>query len=119
MQKNYDNLIQGNSKTINLKFVNRKTGTVIDITDYIIYTTIKVNLSMSDAEATGVNGVKKDITPLNPDSGECSFTLAYEDTIQLEGKYYYDITYKAPTGDRKTMLMGTMMFNKSATQRNT
>lgn len=116
MQKNFD-LIQGNSKTINLKFVNNKTGVAIDITGYTIFVTVKQSLDMSDDEATGPNGVKKDITPTNPTIGECSFTLSYSDTIELEGKYFYDITYESPSADRKTILSGVMIFNKSATQR--
>jgi hypothetical protein len=115
MQKNYEGLVRGNSYTYNFKFSTLSSGLPIDITNYKIYFTLKAREDMTDEEAV----ISKDITPTAPTDGIVSFTLSNTDTASLSGRYYYDITFQSPVGVRKTMLIGTMTYDKSITIRTT
>ena len=112
MEKDYS-LIQGQSKTWNLKFTIN--GTAIDITGYMIFATVKSRIDMSDADAE----VKKDITPSNPATGECSVTFTATDTANLKGQYYYDIKFVTSSGLSQYIYIGKLTFDKCVSIRTT
>lgn len=116
MEKNYDDMVSGNSKAIQLIFKDPSTGNRIDITGYKIFMTIKKRIDMEDTDE-GV--VAKTLDPTDPTNGIADVVISFADTEDLEGKYYYDITYLSPEGDRKTPLIGTMSFIKNVTKRTT
>ena len=116
MQKNLE-LIQGNSYNFNIKFVDGKAGDPVDITTYTILLSIKKTPDIPDEEATGENGTIKDVIPTTPTEGICQFTLSIAETNNFTGKYYYDISFITSPNIKKTLLIGTMNFEKAITRR--
>lgn len=107
-------LIRGDDQVFTLIF--KEGGGVKDITGWTIFFTLKKNQDDSDDDAV----IQKDITShTDPTQGETEFSLANAETDPLQGIYYYDVQYKDTSTPEniKTVMIGTMSFEKDVTRR--
>ncbi|HNX02179.1 MAG TPA: BppU family phage baseplate upper protein [Candidatus Cloacimonas sp.] len=98
------------------KLVIKEDGTATDITDWTIFFTVKKNRNDSDDVAL----IKKDIgndEHTDASKGETRIALLPEETIALNGKYYYDIQVKKDDGVIITPIVSTITFQEDVTQR--
>ena len=99
----------------NLEFKDENSD-VIDITNWVIYFTIKSNKSDSDDNAV----IKKDITShTDAVNGETRISMTASETYDLSGSYYYDIQYVKPDGTVKTIISDKIKFETDITRRTT
>ena len=102
------------SKLYELRFT--KSGGRIDITDWIVFFTMKNNMSDPDAQAV----ISKTIKEFdNPSSGIATVSLTADDTDITPKSYYYDITVQddeVPT-NRIVVVRGRITIEKTTTLR--
>lgn len=109
--------VRGNTKTLNLVF--KEDDAVIDITNYIVFFTLKEKITDTDDQAV----FKKNVGPgqddehNNPTQGQTMIILERADTENLEGKYHYDIKYKKTDGTVITFMIGEFVFQPRVTIR--
>lgn len=116
----YTDLIikQGNTHNIYLEFVN-EDDVAIDITDFVIFFTVKNNATESDIEAA----IKKDITEHESAAGGISKIVIeptdtdIESGTDLLGNYIYDVKIKDADENIFTVVEGTITIAKGITQR--
>lgn len=105
-------IFRGDTHTIPLKFT--QDGANVNITDWIIFFTIKKNADNTDENAD----LKKDITThANPTQGETEILLTSSETEKLCGTYDFDIQYKDESDNIKTVIKGKIAFDKDVTRR--
>lgn len=100
-------IYEGDSDTLNLTIGDGST----DITNYIVYFTVKADIDDADAAAI----INKDITThSNPTIGETKIPILPVDTAgQSPGDYVYDIRYDDGTGAIFTILNGTFKITQA------
>ena len=105
-------LIRGDDQVFALKF--KQGGVAKDITGWTIFFTLKRDKDDSDDDAI----IEKTVTThTNPTQGETEFSITDTETDSLQGIYYYDVQYKDTTPNIKTVMIGTMSFEKDVTRR--
>lgn len=104
-------IFQNTTKVYEL--IIKKLGMTIDITDWIIYFTVKKNMNDKDNDAK----IKKDITDhADPTNGKTLIELTTSDT-NLIGSHLYDIKYKDDSGNVGIICNGRIKFIKPVTTR--
>jgi len=104
---------RGDTSVLTLTF-KKADGTAQPITGWTVFLTLKTNKLDPDANAL----VSKTITShADPTNGITIITIAASETINLLGKYFYDIQYKTDLGVIKTVLDGTYQFLEDVTKR--
>jgi len=83
-------IFKGSSKTYEL--IVKRDGTIEDITDWVIYFTIKENMGDSDANAKLTKSVTSHTDAL---AGTTEIELTSSNTDIAVGNYYYSIDYKS------------------------
>ena len=114
-------VVKNDTKTWKLT-VTDADGTAIDISGYLVFFTVKQNLSDEDVNAIIKQNV---VCPSDADSiaGICRIALTSTDTNVAIGTYYYDIKMQKNSGGtivwRKTIATGKFRVNLTATKRTT
>jgi hypothetical protein len=104
---------RGDTKTYTLTF-KKDDGTLIDITGYTIFFTVKTKIDDVDNDAV----IKKTITThSNPTQGETKIELSSTDTNQEAKSYVFDIQIKTNLTEIITILEGMITITKDVTQR--
>ena len=111
-------IARNTKKTYKLTVVD--SGTLVDISDWEFYFTVKTNFEDVDNSAV----IKKDIGDMsgadlahsNPVAGETAIVLTQDDTNRV-GNYYYDIKYIDEDGASEIIYMGRITFIDAVTKR--
>lgn len=105
------------SKVFELQF--KKNGQPIDITEWVVYFTVKSAMKDTDDEAV----IEKDIgdesgatSHSDPTNGKTLIELSATDT-NLEGNYYYDVKYKDDSDNVGILFQGRIKFTRTVTTR--
>lgn len=104
----------GNTLIFNLAF-KKEDGDPQPITDWKIFFTAKLSKDLVD-DASGVVAKTATITD-DGTEGLATVELSKEETTELSGVYFYDITYLDNDGNKKLVVEGKIFFRKVATQR--
>jgi hypothetical protein len=107
-------LIQKTTKTYQLQF--KQDGAYVDITDWIVFFTVKVNMVDPDVSAV----ISKTITThTDPTNGETEIVLSSTDTNQSPKSYFYDIKVKDDSSPSNifVVLTGRLTIERIVTQR--
>lgn len=99
------------TKSYKLTFTDN--GTVIDITGWTIYLTVKEKITDTDDDAK----ITKDVTThSDPTNGITYITLTTTDSDRL-GSLYYDVKFKDDDDNIGILFYGRMTFKKPVTLR--
>ena len=111
---NLEPLYSGDTRDYYLTFTDAN-GDAIDITDWKVYFTMKLNYADSD----DVAAVKKDSTShTDPENGKTKINLNNGDTGGLiAGNYFYDVQVKKDNGDILTVMSGMIEILTDITRR--
>jgi hypothetical protein len=91
-------IVRGDSISYNVNFTY-DSGSAVNITNYIIFFTVKKSFQDNDSSAL----ISKTISNhINPTGGETIISLNTTDTEISPGKYVYDIQYKNDSNNIKT-----------------
>jgi hypothetical protein len=112
MSTNYSKF-RGDDVTLNLTFEKDSSGVAIDITNYVIYFSLKRN--KYDTTAALSKTVTSHTAPL---LGQTQIALTNAETAALNGSYYYDMAYitNITGGTKKTVDAGAFTFKEDITQ---
>ncbi len=104
---------RGDDFSRSLSFTNT-AGTAIDITDWIIFFTVKKNQEDLDDAAV----ISKDISVhTNAAAGLSALTLDDDDTDISPNDYWYDIQIKKATGEIRTITKDKFIVHTDITRR--
>ncbi len=104
---------RGDDFSRSLSFTNA-AGAAIDITDWIIFFTVKKNQEDLDTAAV----ISKDITVhTNAAAGLSALTLTDVDTNISPDDYWYDIQIKKDTGEITTLMVDKFIVHTDITRR--
>jgi len=104
---------EGDTFTLTMERL-KDNGNAYDITNWTFWFTVKSD--PSDADADAVAGPKKNTTHTDPTNGITDFELSESETEDLQRRYVYDVQQKRPNGKIKTILTGTIYFEKDVTE---
>ena len=97
---------RGDSKTLKFNFTDGNNAE-INITDWIVYFTVKKNTDDADNDAVIHKQVSTHYDALH---GHTVVVLTPADTNELTGTYHYDIQFKKPDGTVKTLVKDKIEF---------
>lgn len=102
-------IYRGDDKTWQVQFKDA-LEVAIDITGWSVYFTVKEKDSDTDINAK----ITKTITShVDPTGGKTDIILVPADTQSLKGNFYYDIRVKKDSGEKITVLTGTLEVLKN------
>jgi len=95
-------------------------GDAIDITNYLVFMTVKRKSTDLDADAilSTTNGIGKDTEHYQPTLGKTILNLSNTITaLAPVGSFYYDIQFKNSNGKVKTLISGNLKIKSDITLR--
>lgn len=111
-------VIRGDDDTIGVTFTD-STGTVIDITGYTVFFTVKNTVDL-DRINDDCALIQKTVTSHpDPTNGETTISLTKTDTDLAEGTYSYDLQVKNIAGSISTVVPGDFIVITDVTRRTT
>lgn len=112
--KTITNVIRGDTRTINLTFLEADGSTPIDLTGGTVYFT--VNASDDPSDDTGASIQKTATSFTNATEGEHTFTLTHSDTNIDPGSYWYDAQFKDSVGSYLSSYRGKFIVQSDITR---
>jgi hypothetical protein len=106
-------LTRGDSQTYTITF-KKKDGTVWDITNWVVFFTLKTNYNLPDSAAS----LQKIVTTFTaPSTGVAVISLLPQDTINLEpGEYDFDIYVRTAANESYTVVKGKFNIEYDVTR---
>jgi hypothetical protein len=112
-EENLNPVTSGDDVIYNLEFSD-DTDSPIDISGWTVYLTVKEDHDDSDEDAL----VNTDVTNHDaPTEGKTSVKITQSETEDLHGAKVYDIQIQKSNGDIRTVLSGSVYFEKDVTER--
>ena len=104
------------TKILELQF--KENGQIVDITEWVVYFTVKDKMKDSDSGALISKdiGYEQAIEHSDPENGKTQIELSTTDT-NLEGNFYYDVKYKDDEDNIGILFKGRIKFTRTVTTR--
>lgn len=112
--KNIANVIRGDTRQINLTFLESDGSTPVNLTGGTVYFT--VNSSSDPSDDTGVAFQKTATSFTDATEGEHTFTLTHADTNITPGTYWYDAQFKDVSGNYLSSYRGKFIIQSDVTR---
>ena len=112
--KTINDVIRGDTRTINLTFLDSDGTTPLDLTGGTVYFT--VNSSSDPSDDTGVAFQKSATSFTHADAGEHTFTLTHADTNITPGTYWYDASFVDSVGNYLSSYRGKFIIQSDVTR---
>lgn len=112
--KTISNVIRGDTRQINLTFLQSDGSTPVDLTGGTVYFT--VNSSSDPSDDTGVAFQKTATSFTDATAGEHTFTLTHSDTDITPATYWYDAQFKDPVGNYLSSYRGKFVVQSDVTR---
>ena len=112
--KTINNVIRGDTRTVNLTFLESDGATPINLTGGTVYFT--VNSSDNPADDTSVAFQKSATSFTNALLGEHTFTLTHTDTNIAPSTYWYDAQFKDSIGNYLSSYRGKFIVQSDVTR---
>ena len=108
------NVIRGDTRTVNLTFLQSDGSTPVNLTGGTAYFT--VNSSSDPADDTGVAFQKTATVFTSATTGQHTFTLTHSDTNIAAGEYWYDAQFVDSTGNYLSSYRGKFIVQSDTTR---
>lgn len=112
--KTIDNVIRGDTRTINVTFLDSDGTTPINLTGGTAYFT--VNTSSDPSNDTGAVIQKTATNFTSATEGEHTFTLTHTDTNITPGTYWYDVQFVDTLGNYLSGYRGKFIVQSDVTR---
>lgn len=112
--KTINNVIRGDTRTVNLTFLETDGSTPINLTGGTVYFT--VNTSSDPADDTSDAFQKTATSFTDATNGQHSFTLTHSDTNITPGTYWYDAQFVDAVGDYTSSYRGKFIVQSDVTR---
>lgn len=112
--KTISNVIRGDTRTVNLTFLESDGSTPINLTGGTVYFT--VNSSSDPSNDTGVAFQKIATNFTSASTGQHTFTLTHTDTNITPGTYWYDAQFVDSQGGYLSSYRGKFVVQSDTTR---
>lgn len=112
--KTIPNVIRGDTRTVNLTFLESDGSTPINLTGGTVYFT--VNTSSDPSDDTGVAFQKSTTSFTSASTGQHTFTLTHTNTNITPGTYWYDAQYVDNSGNYTSSYRGKFIVQSDTTR---
>jgi hypothetical protein len=106
--------IRGDTRTVNLTFLESDGTTPVDLTGGTVYFT--VNISSDPADDTSIAFQKTATSFTDATAGQHTFTLTHSDTNIDPGTYWYDSQFKDAVGNYLSSYRGKFIVQSDVTR---
>lgn len=115
--KTINNVIRGDTRTVNLTFLESDGSTPIDLTGGTVYFTVNTSSDPSDDTEAAFQKTATDATPFtSATTGQHSFTLTHTDTNIDPDTYWYDAQFKDTAGNYLSSYRGRFIIQSDVTR---
>ena len=112
--KTIDNVIRGDTRTINLTFKESDGSTAINLAGGTVY--FSVNSSSDPSSDSSVAFQKTATSFTSASTGKHTFTLTHADTDIAPGTYWYDAQFKDSVGSYLSSYRGKFIIQSDITR---
>ena len=112
--KTIANVIRGDTRTVNLTFLESDGSTPVDLTGGTVYFT--VNTSSDPSDDTGAAIAKTATSFTDATAGQHTFTLTHSDTNIDPDTYWYDAQFKDSVGNYLSSYRGKFIVQSDVTR---
>ena len=112
--KTIANVIRGDTRTVNLTFLESDGSTAIDLTGGTVYFT--VNSSSDPSDDTAVAFQKTATSFTDATHGKHTFTLSHANTNITPGTYWYDAQFVDGSGNYLSSYRGKFIVQSDTTR---
>lgn len=112
--KTISNIIRGDTRTINLTFLESDGSTAIDLTGGTVY--FSVNTSSDPTDDTTVSIQKTTTSFTSATHGQHTFTLSPTDTNITPATYWYDAEFVDASGNKLSSFRGKFVVQSDITR---
>lgn len=115
--KTINNVIRGDSRQVNLLFLESDGSTPINLTGGTVYFTVNASSDPSDDTSIAFQKIATDVTPFtSPLTGQHTFTLTHTDTNIAPASYWYDAQFKDAVGNYLSAYRGKFIVQSDITR---
>lgn len=112
--KTINNCIRGDTRTINLTFLEADGSTAISLAGGTAYFTVNTSSDPADDTSKAIQKTATSFT--DPTHGKHTFTLTHSDTNITPGTYWYDAQYQDPVGNYLSSYRGRFIVQSDVTR---
>lgn len=115
--KTIANIIRGDTRTVNLTFLEADGSTPIVLTGGTVYFTVNSSSDPTDDTSVAFQRTATDATPFtSPTLGKHTFTLTHTNTNITPGTYWYDAQFVDSTGSYLSSYRGKFIVQSDTTR---
>lgn len=115
--KTIDNVIRGDTRTVNLTFLQADGTTPIALTGGTVYFTVNSSSDPTDDTSVSFQKTATDSTPFtSPLLGKHTFTLTHANTNITPGTYWYDAQFVDGVGSYLSSYRGKFIVESDVTR---
>lgn len=112
--KTISNVIRGDSRTVNLTFLESDGSTPINLTGGTVYFTVNASSDPTDDTSKAIQKTATVFT--SPLTGQHTFTLTHADTNITPNTYWYDAQYCDSVGNYLSSYRGRFIVQSDITR---
>lgn len=112
--KTINNVIRGDTRTVNLTFLESDGSTPINLAGGTVYFT--VNSSSDPSDDTSATFQKTATSFTSASTGQHTFTLTHSDTNITPGTYWYDCQFQDSVGNYLSSYRGKFIVQSDVTR---
>lgn len=115
--KTIDNVIRGDTRTVNLTFLQSDGSTPINLAGGTVYFTVNSSSDPSDDTSKAFQLTATDATPFTaPSLGQHTFTLSHTNTNITPNTYFYDAQFTDAVGNYLSSYKGKFIVISDVTR---
>jgi len=115
--KTISDVIRGDTRTVNLTFLESDGSTPIPLTGGTVYFTVNSSADPSDDTGVAFQKTATDATPFtDPSNGKHTFTLTHANTNITPATYWYDAQFVNSVGSYLSSYRGKFIVQSDTTR---
>lgn len=115
--KTISNVIRGDTRTVNLTFLQSDGSTAVPLTGGTVYFTVNSSSDPTDDTSKAFQKTATDATPFTaPLLGQHTFTLTHANTNITPGTYWYDAQFVDSVGSYLSSYRGKFIVQSDTTR---
>lgn len=112
--KTISNVIRGDSRTINLTFLQSNGSTAVNLAGGTVYFTVNSSSDPTDDTSKAIQKTATSFTSAS--TGQHTFTLSHSDTNITPGTYWYDAQFVDSVGTYLSSYRGKFIVQSDTTR---
>lgn len=114
--KTISNVIRGDTRTVNLTFLEADGTTAIDLTGGTVYFTVNSSSDPSDDTSKSIQKTQSGVTLTDPILGKTTVVLTHSDTNITPNTYWYDAQFVDADGNYLSSYRGKFIVQSDTTR---